>query len=136
MNPSDLLTLDGVELDKGSFSYRDLQGRDRWDAFTPVFGSLTVVGATNYSGRLRFVGKMCFGQVQFSAATSIASTAGTDYLTLPTSAAGFGGAGTMTNTNTNIAVGTCHVDVPTSRLYLPTQTASASVFILGFWYEV
>jgi hypothetical protein len=75
--------LDGKQIDLHGFSYRDLLGQDAWITFTPAFGSLTVVGATNYSGRLRIVGKQCQFQVQFSAATSIASTAGTDYLTLP-----------------------------------------------------
>lgn len=128
--------LDGIELDKVSFAYLNIQGRDRWEPFTPVFGALTVVGATSYLGRLRFVGRQCQFQVQFSAATSIASTAGTDYLNLPTTAAGLSGIATMTNTNTNISVGTCHIDVPTSRCYLPTQAASASVFLLCGSFEV
>jgi hypothetical protein len=126
---ADLINVDG-------FADRDLRGLDRWESFTPVFGSLTVIGATNYSGRLRIVGKSVEGQVQFSAATSIASVAGTDYLTLPIAAQGYAGFGVMTNDTTNVAVGLCHLDVTTSRLYLPTQTASASVFTLYFKYEV
>lgn len=127
---------DGISIDKNGFSWLNLQGLDQWEKFTPVFGSLTVVGATSYSGRLRFVGRKCEFQVQFSAATSIASTAGTDYLTLPTTAAGLAGMATMTNTTTNIAVGVCHIDVATSRCYLPTQVASASVFTLAGFFEV
>ena len=80
--------LDDLPLAKESFAYHDILGRDHWYEFTPVFGSLTVVGATSYSGRIRFVGRQCQFQVQFSAATSIASAAGTDYLTLPLAAAG------------------------------------------------
>jgi len=120
----------------GGFAARDLQGLDRWESFTPVFGSLTVVGATNYTGRLRIVGKSVECQVKFSAATSIASTAGTDYLNLPIAAGGIAGFGVMTNDTANTAVGTCHLDVTTSRLYLPTQAASASVFTLYFTYEI
>ena len=128
--------LDDQQVDYGGFSWRDLLGQDKWDTFTPVFGSLTVVGDTSYSGRFRIVGRQCFFQVKFSAATSVASTAGTDYLTLPVTAKGLSGAAVMTNDTTNVAVGTCHIDVATSRCYLPTQIASANVFNLAGWCEV
>ena len=128
--------LKDLTLDQGSFSYRDLLGQDRWTEFTPVFGSLTVVGATSYSGRIRFVGKLCQIQVKFSAGTSIASVAGTDYLNLPVTAKGLTGMGVMTNSTTKIAVGVCHLEVSTSRLYLPTQAASASVFNLFAEFEI
>ena len=123
---------DKITVDESSFSFRDLNGEDVWNTFTPIFGSLTVVGATSYSGRFRFVGRQCYGQVKFSAATSIASVAGTDYLTLPVTAKGLTGMGVMSNYSANTAVGVCHLDVATSRLYLPAQVASASVFNL-FW---
>lgn len=120
----------------GGFADRDLRGQDKWETFTPVFGSLTVVGATSYTGRLRKVGKLLQFQVQFSAATSIASTAGTDYLTLPIAAVGLSGIAVMTNDTTNVAVGLCHLDVATSRCYLPTQAASANTFKLFGSYEI
>lgn len=129
-DPSDL------SVDLRSFSYRDMQAQDKWTAWTPAFGSLTVIGATAYSGRFRIIGKSCQFQVQFSAATSIASIAGTDYLTLPLSAQGLSGIATMTNDTTNIAVGVCHIDVTTSRCYLPTQAASGNVFNLCGSFEV
>jgi type II secretory pathway pseudopilin PulG len=117
------------------FAWRDILGQDRWNTFTPVFGALTVVGAPNYTGRFRTVGRAVEFQVVFSAATSIASTAGTDYLTLPIQARGSTGIAVMTNDSTNIAVGVCHLDVSTSRCYLPTQAASADVFNLCGSYE-
>ena len=123
-------------IDKESFSWLDLQGLEGWTAFTPVFGSLTVVGATSYSGRYRVVGRQCQFQVQFSAATSIASVAGTDYLTLPITAAGLSGIATMTNNTTNVAVGIGHIAVATSRCYLPAQVASGNVFTLCGSYEI
>ena len=129
--------LDDIQLDKGSFAYRDLLEQDRWDTtWTPVFGSLTVVGATTYTGRFRIIGRSCQFQVQFSAATSIASVAGTDFLTLPIAAQGLAGFAVMTNDTSNIAVGTCHLDVATSRCYLPTQNASGNVFNLFGQYEI
>ena len=123
-------------VDQTSFAWRDLLSIDRWEAFTPVFGSLTVVGATTYTGRYRIVGKRLEFQVSFLAATSIASTAGTDYLTLPVTAKGLSGFAMMSNDTTNIAVGLCHIDVTTSRCYLPTQLASGNTFLLAGWYEI
>jgi hypothetical protein len=40
------------------------------------------------------------------------------------------------NDTTNIAVGTCHIDVSTSRAYLPTQVASGNAFLLCGSYEI
>lgn len=127
---------DDTPIDRKSFAYRDLLSIDRWESFTPVFGSLTVVGATNYTGRYRVVGRQLQFQVKFSAATSIASVAGTDYLTLPVAAAGLAGIATMTDDTTNVAVGVCHIDITTSRCYLPTQLASGDVFLLSGSYEI
>ena len=128
--------LQDATLDQSAFAYRDILGQDKLTAWTPVFGSLTIVGAPNYTGRFRIVGRSLQFQVQFSAATSIASAAGTDYLTLPVAAAGLAGIATMTNDTSNVAVGTCHVNVKTSRCYLPAQEASANVFNLCGSYEV
>ena len=128
--------LDDVALDKNSFSFLDIQGRSSWQTFTPVFGALTVVGATSYSGRYRIVGRKCELQVKFSAATSIASVAGTDYLNSPITMAGLSGVCVMTNSTTKIAVGLCHVEISTSRIYLPSQVASGNTFNLAGWFEL
>ena len=127
---------DNLSIDKTSFSYRDLLSQDAWNSFDPVFGSLTVVGTPSYTGRFRFIGKLCQIQVKFSAGTSIASVAGTDYLKSPITMKGLSGMGIMSNDTTNIAVGLCHVDVTTSRIYLPTQAASANTFTLFAEFEV
>lgn len=119
-----------------SFSFTDLIGQDRWTQWTPIFGSLTVVGATAYVGRYRLQGKQCEFQVKFSAATSIASVAGTDYLNLPFTAMGLSGIAVMTNQTTNVAVGVCHIDVANSRCYLPAQVASGNTFNLCGSFEV
>ena len=124
------------QLDETGFAYRDLLGQDKWNTFTPAFGSLTVVGATTYTGRYRIIGKSLEFQVEFLAATSIASVAGTDYLALPVAAQGLAGMCAMTNDTTNIAVGVCHIDVTTSRCYLPTQSASGNTFLLCGSYEI
>lgn len=130
------LQQDGTIIDPASFSWRDIRGQDKWTEWTPVFGSLTVVGATSYTARFRKVGKQCFFQVKFSAATSIASAAGVDYLNLPFTAMGLGGYANMTDDTTNIPVGPCHIDVATSRCYLPTQGASSDTFNIAGWFEI
>lgn len=128
--------IDETEFDQKSFSWLDLNGQSKWNTWTPVFGSLTIIGAPTYVGRFRIIGRACEAQVKFLAATSIASVAGTDYLTLPFAAAGYSGYGSMTNDTTNIAVGLCHIDVSTSRCYLPAQVASANTFNLFLMFEV
>ena len=127
---------DDVEIDQSSFTFQDLQGRGTWTTFTPVFGSLTVVGATTYLGRYRFVGRTCEFQVRFSAATSIASSAGTDYLTLPFTAMGLAGVATMSNITANTNVGAAVINSTLSRCYLPTQAASGNTFTLAGWFEI
>jgi hypothetical protein len=122
------------KLDETSFAYRDITGQDLWTQFTPTFTSLTVVGSPSYFGRLRVDGKLLRFQVQFSAGTSIASTAGSTYLDLPIGRLGLAGMGVMTNATTNIAVGVCHIG--TAGCYLPTQSASANVFNIAGWYEI
>ena len=127
---------DNVQIDEKSQSYLDLLGLDKWTNFTPVFGSLTVVGATTYTGRFRISGASVEVQVSFLAATSITSIAGTDYFTLPIAAKGLSGFGVMTNNTTNAAVGLCHLDVTTGRCYLPAQAASGDTFTLFLSYEI
>ena len=149
-----LIDLEDV-VHRAGFAYRDLMGQDKWESanyggtgeptFASLFGSLTTVGTPVAKLRIRLMGKSVEGQVQFSAGTSIASTAGTDYMNLPivrkdsagaVIPTGLAGFGVMTNDTTNIAVGLCHLDVTTSRLYLPTQVASANTFTLYFTYEI
>ncbi len=126
---------DNLAIDTGSWSYLDIIGKSRWETWTPVFGSLTVVGTPTYVGRFMVMGAMTFFQVKVTPGTSIASVAGTDYLNLPTTARAVGGMASMTNDTTNIAVGLCHIDVATGRCYLPTQLASGNVFTVSGWYE-
>ncbi len=126
---------DDVEIDQASFSNLDLRGIDRWESFT-VTASLTLVGAPTYAGRYRRVGKQCFFQISSVAVTSIETTAGTSYFNLPIPAKGIGGVATMTNDTTNIAVGVCHIDVATSRCYVPSQVASGDTFNVCGWFEI
>lgn len=127
--------LDDIPLDQNCFSYRDIVGKDRWEAFTPS-ASLTVVGTPTYTGRYRILGKSVQFQISAVSTTSIASTAGTSYFALPVTAKGLSGMAQMSNDTTNIAVGLCHIDVSTSRCYLPSQVASGNTFTVCGWYEI
>lgn len=118
-----------------SFSYQDLFEKVTWQSYTPT-ENITFVGAETLTGRFIIIGPICFVQVQFSGATSVATTAGTTYITCPKTAKGLGGTGTMVNSTANTAVGSCVIDVTNSRCYLPTQAASANSFTVTWWYEV
>jgi hypothetical protein len=126
---------DNMSVRKESFAYRDLLGQDKWESFTPTFTSLATVGATTFTGRRRRIGQQIEFQVQFLAATSVASTAGTTYLALPVAAMGVSGHADMTDRTTNVAVGVCVIDVTNSRCYLPAQLASADTFNICGSYE-
>ena len=129
MNP-----LDDKYLDERSFSFKDIQGQDRWEEWTPVY-SFTTATSLTVSGRYKVVGKQCFFQVKVSG-TSMATTAGTSYVDLPITAVGFGGMGLMSNDTTNVAVGVGHMDVANSRFYPPTQAASGNTFNMAGWFEI
>lgn len=128
--------LDSKELNKPGFSYRDILGQDKWETFAPSFTSLTVVGSPTYTGRFRVVGKWCQFQVTLVASTSVESTAGSTYFTLPITARGIAGLAAMSNNSTNIAVGLCHINVTNGRCYLPTHPASNSTFSISGSYEI
>lgn len=127
----------GLPYDNESgFAARDLRGVDRWETFT-VTATVTLVGTLTAVGRYRVVGRSCQFQVSLIAATSIATTAGTSFIVLPIAAVtGIAGMAVMTNDTSNIAVGIAHIDVATSRCYLPSQGASGDLFNVAGWYEI
>ena len=117
-----------------SFAFADLAGQDRWTEWTPVY-SFTTATALTVTGRFKVVGRQCFFQVK-SSGTSLATTAGTDYIALPLTAVGYGGTGMMSNDTANTAVGVGHIDVTNSRFYPPAQVASGNTFTFAGWFEV
>lgn len=125
---------DDKDIDETSCAYRQLVGLDRYDSFT-VSASITVVGTPTYVGRYRFNGSECQFQISLGATTSVATTAGTSYFNLPVAAKGIGGVATMVNTSTNVAVGVCAIDITNSRVYPPSQAASAATFAICGYYE-
>ena len=126
---------DNVIVDTASYAYRDLLSLDRWESFVPT-ASLTAVGTPAYLGLYRVVGAQCFWQVKITPATSIATTAGTSYLNLPRAASGYGGMVSMVDLTALTSVGTGVIDTSTGRAYLPTQSASAHVFVVSGWQQI
>lgn len=126
---------DGKSINQESFSVRDLLGQDKWeDRWTVSYSFVTATGLT-VVGRYRIVGRQCFFQVR-SSGTSLETTAGTSYITLPIAAKGYGGQVTMFNATTNVSVGTGGIDVTNSRAHLPSQAASGDTFTFSGWYEI
>jgi hypothetical protein len=70
--------------------------------------------------------------------TTVATVAGTSYVSLPTSinASALGGDGSMVNDTTFVSVGNCVFDVSNSRCYVPSQTATGNTLSISGWYEV
>ena len=126
--------LDNEPIDKTSFAFNDLRGRDGWQTFTVTYSFATATSLT-VIGRCKFVGRMCFWQVQ-SSGTSIATTAGASYIDLPIPAKGFGGVTQMFNDTANTGVAGGGISVSDSRYYPPTQAASADTFTFSGWYEI
>jgi hypothetical protein len=119
------------------FSYRDLFGQDKWlDTWTPTRTSWTDVGTPTVTARFRVVGRQCFVQIRVVPATTVATVAGTSYVSLPIAAAGLTGAFATTNRTTNVAIGLCSVDVTNSRVYVPAQLATGNTLEIAGWYEV
>ena len=96
----------------------------------------TDVGSPTVTGRYRTVGHKCEFQAKVVPSTSIATVAGTSYVTLPLTAAGLAGMAEMVDLTTLIAVGIGVIDVATSRVYVPAQVASGDTFVIAGWCEI
>lgn len=130
MNP-----FDDKHIAEQSFAFLDLTGQDKWNTDWTVSYSFATATSLTVVGRYKVVGRMCFAQVK-STGTSLATTAGASSITLPITANGFGGSGTMQNLTTNVAVGVGVIDVTNSKFMPPTQGASANDFGFSFWWEI
>lgn len=109
-----------------------------WSAFTPSRTGWTDVGSPTVTGRKCQVGNVCHFQVKVIPGTTVATVAGTSYIALPiaAAAASFGGDGSMTDATNFISVGNCVFDITNSRVYVPSQAATADSLIIAGWYEV
>lgn len=119
---------------KQGFAYLNLVNQDKWESWTPAYSFVTATSLT-VVGRYKVVGRQCFFQVK-SSGTSIETTAGASYITLPLTAIGYGGQGQMDNVTTNIIVGSGVISVANNRFYTPSQGASGNTFTFCGWFEV
>ena len=112
-------------------------GAEAWASFTVTRSGFTDVGTPTVTGRFATVGNIVFFQVKIDPDTSVASTAGTSYIELPTAAAAasFGGDASMVDTTTLISVGNAVIDAANSRCYVPSQVATGDNLEIAGWYE-
>lgn len=106
--------------------------------WTPSRTSWTDVGSPTVTGRYCQINDKCYFQIKVVPATTVATTAGTSYTSLPLTAnpADFTGDGSMENITTLIAVGSCVFDLTNNRCYVPTQAATGNTLEIAGWYPV
>lgn len=116
----------------------DLPTLTAWSAFTPARTGWTDVGAPTVTGRQCQVRNVGYMQVKVIPGTTCATVAGTSYIDLPiiAGASGISGDGSMLNSTTLIGVGNCAFDIANSRIYVPTQGATANTLVIAAWWEV
>jgi hypothetical protein len=107
-----------------------------WSSFTATRTGWTDVGAPTVTALQCQIERVCYFQVQIVPATTVATVAGTSYISLPLTAAGIGGVATMTNSTTLVAAGTGVIDVANSRVYVPAQVATGNTLTVSGWYNV
>lgn len=107
-----------------------------WAAYTPTRTGWTDVLAPTVTARYCQVRNVCHFQIKVVPGTTTATVAGTSYVTLPVTAAGLGGDASMQDLTTFISIGNCVFDVANSRLYVPSNAASADSLIIAGAYEV
>lgn len=108
-----------------------------WNTWVPTRTGWTDVGSPTVTARYSQIGKTIFFSVKVVPATSVATVAGTSYISLPVAMAGstIGGDGSMENITSLVAVGNCVFDAANSRCYVPAQIASGNSFTINGWYE-
>lgn len=132
--------LSGVATDvlRGDGSYGTVPGVGAWASYVPTRTGWTDVGTPTVTARYCQLGALCFVQIKVVPSTTIATVAGSSYVSLPLAcgASSIGGDGSMENLTTLVAIGICTFDVANSRLYVPSQGATANTLTISAWYEV
>jgi len=104
--------------------------------YTTTRTGWTDVGTPTVTAKFIDKGTLCFFEIKVVPATTVATAAGTSYVSLPVTAAGLSGTVTMTDSTTLIGVGTGVIDVTNSRAYVPAQVATADTLTIAGTYEV
>ena len=124
---------------KDSFSYKDLFGHARWESVTPVVSFTEVLGGGSITYVLRYkrIGKAVFFKLTITPAggATVASTAGTSYVVLPTMDTVDQGMVTAYSVTALTGDGVGAIDTTNKRAYPPTWTASTNTRVVSGWYE-
>ena len=125
-----------VLLGNGTFGV--VPGVGTWSTWTPTRTGWTDVGEPTVTARKCQIGNIGYLQIKVVPSTTTATVAGTSYVDLPytANASGIGGDGSMLNSTTLIGIGTTVIDVANSRIYVPTQGATANTLTISAWFEV
>lgn len=124
------------QIREGTFAWRDIQGIDLWEIWSPARGGWTDVGAPAEQGRFRVVGRQCFFQVLVTPDTSVETTTGASYIELPIQPAGWAGVVTASDITAPITAGIGVIQVQTSRAYMPSIGPTSNPVGIAGWYEV
>ena len=106
-----------------------------WASWVPTRTGWTDVLAPTVTARYSQLGKIVFFQVKVVPGTTVATVAGTSYISLPVTAAGLAGDGSMTDLTSLVSIGPCTFDAANSRCYVPSQVASGDTFLIAGWHE-
>lgn len=109
-----------------------------WASWTPTRTGWVDVGTPTVTARYCQVGAVIHFQVKVVPATTTATTAGTSYISLPTSmgASSLSGDGSFMDNTTFISVGPCVFSPSNSRCYVPSQAATGDTLTIAGWYEI
>lgn len=110
-----------------------------WTTWTPTRTGWTDVGtAPVVTARYLVVGNIVFFEIKIVPGTSVATTAGTSYVSLPVAAgaSALAALADMMNLTTLVAVGVCAMDTTNSRCYVPSQLATANTLTIFGCYGV
>ena len=109
-----------------------------WTTWTPTRTDWTDVGSPTVTARYCQIANLVSFQIKVVPSTTVATTAGTSYISLPVSAgaSALAGEASMMNITTLIAVGTCALDIANSRCYVPSQLATGNTLTISGAYEV
>lgn len=112
-----------------------LQGA--WASWAPTRTGWTDVGTPTVTARYCRVGNLIFFQIKVVPETSVATVAGTSYVSLPVAAgaSGIAGDASMMDTTALTAIGGCVFDISNSRCYVPAQIATGDTLTIAGFYE-
>ena len=107
-------------------------------AYTTTRTGWTDVGAPTVTARYVIEGHVCFFEIKVVPATTVATVAGTSYVSLPypASPSAIGGQCSMDDLTALVSLGGGTIDVANGRAYVPTKTATGDTLLISGWYPI